>query len=74
MNSIPPPTDLRHSDMHQDHAVMVHNAASEWPRLSPRVRELFRRGAEIALSPQTEWVEAIRALPAHMTSNESEDG
>lgn len=23
---------------------------------------------------QTEWVEAIRALPAHMTSNESEDG
>ncbi|RRO14205.1 PucR family transcriptional regulator [Saccharopolyspora rhizosphaerae] len=40
---------------------MVQNAASEWPRPSPRVRELFRRGAEIALNPHAEWVEELHA-------------
>ncbi|SFS97506.1 PucR family transcriptional regulator [Saccharopolyspora flava] len=40
---------------------MVHNAASEWPSLSPRARELFRRGAEIALNPHAEWVEELHA-------------
>lgn len=29
---------------------------SEWPTPSPAVRELFRRGAELALDPRAEWV------------------
>jgi DNA-binding PucR family transcriptional regulator len=28
----------------------------DWPLPSPQVRELFRRGAELALDPQAEWV------------------
>ena len=40
---------------------MVRNAASDWPSASPRVRELFRRGAEIALNPHAEWVEELHA-------------
>lgn len=41
---------------------MVHTAAqSGWPRLSPQVAELFRRGAEIALDPRAEWVEELHA-------------
>lgn len=36
---------------------MVQSARSQdWPELSPRVRELFRRGAEIALDPRADWV------------------
>ncbi len=36
---------------------MVQNVAmSEWPHISPRVRELLRRGAEIALNPPESWV------------------
>ncbi|MGN6132140.1 MAG: PucR family transcriptional regulator [Nocardioidaceae bacterium] len=33
--------------------------AGDWPRLSPRVRELFRRGAEVALDPHAEWVQEL---------------
>ncbi len=41
---------------------MVHTAArSGWPRLSPEVAELFRRGAETALDPHAEWVEELHA-------------
>ncbi|WP_073486374.1 PucR family transcriptional regulator [Streptoalloteichus hindustanus] len=42
---------------------MVRNAASpvRWPDLSPRVRELFRRAAEIALNPSAEWIERLHA-------------
>ena len=50
------------STAHQNHALMVHDAAmSSWPRLSPEVRELFRRGAEVALDPRAEWVEELHA-------------
>ncbi|KGH45062.1 transcriptional regulator [Modestobacter caceresii] len=37
---------------------MVHDepVTSEWPTPSPAVRELFRRGAELALDPRAEWV------------------
>ncbi|GAB3854398.1 PucR family transcriptional regulator [Dactylosporangium cerinum] len=41
---------------------MVHSAAQlPWPRLSPPVAELFRRGAEIALDPRAEWIEELHA-------------
>lgn len=30
-------------------------AELRWPDVSPRVRELFRRGAEVALDPEDEW-------------------
>ncbi|MFL1444559.1 PucR family transcriptional regulator [Nocardiopsis protaetiae] len=42
---------------------MVHNAADTppWPTLSPRVLELFRRGAELALDPPEDWVEGLHA-------------
>ncbi|MBE3002120.1 PucR family transcriptional regulator [Nocardiopsis sp. HNM0947] len=30
-----------------------------WPDLSPRGRELFRRGAEIALTPHEEWIDEL---------------
>ncbi|WP_232016926.1 PucR family transcriptional regulator [Gordonia insulae] len=33
----------------------------EWPRSSARVRELLRRGAEIALQPPEEWIEEMHA-------------
>ncbi len=41
---------------------MVHGAADvRWPELSPRGRELFRRGAETALDPRADWVEELHA-------------
>jgi DNA-binding PucR family transcriptional regulator len=41
---------------------MVHSAAQPpWPRLSPQVAELFRRGAEIALDPRADWIEELHA-------------
>jgi len=37
---------------------MVHDApvTEDWPLPAPAVRELFRRGAEIALDPRADWV------------------
>ncbi len=32
-----------------------------WPELSPAVRDLFRRGAELALTPEPGWVEEMHA-------------
>ncbi|MEU2258573.1 helix-turn-helix domain-containing protein [Nocardia xishanensis] len=32
-----------------------------WPAVSPRIRELFRRGAEKALDPGREWIERLHA-------------
>ncbi len=41
---------------------MVQSAAGvRWPELSPRGRELFRRGAETALDPRADWVEELHA-------------
>ena len=41
---------------------MVQTAAAvRWPDVSPRVRELFRRGAEVALDPHDEWIEELHA-------------
>jgi DNA-binding PucR family transcriptional regulator len=41
---------------------VVHGAAEvRWPDLSPRGRELFRRGAEVALDPHDAWVEELHA-------------
>ncbi|ADB75035.1 hypothetical protein Gobs01_00147 [Geodermatophilus obscurus DSM 43160] len=41
---------------------MVQSAARvRWPDTSPRVRELFRRGAEVALDPRADWVEELHA-------------
>ncbi|MEX5721683.1 PucR family transcriptional regulator [Geodermatophilus maliterrae] len=34
---------------------------SDWPAVSPRVRDLFRRGAEVALDPRAAWVEEVHA-------------
>ncbi|MGY1829451.1 PucR family transcriptional regulator [Geodermatophilus sp. SYSU D01180] len=31
----------------------------EWPSVSPRTRELFRRGAEVALDPRADWIEEL---------------
>ncbi|PRY50092.1 DNA-binding PucR family transcriptional regulator [Geodermatophilus tzadiensis] len=33
----------------------------DWPEVSPRVRELFRRGAEVALDSRAEWVADVQA-------------
>jgi DNA-binding PucR family transcriptional regulator len=53
----------RQCDEPQDPAGLVHTAAvtEDWPRLTPRVRELFRRGAEVALDPQADWVAELQA-------------
>ncbi|MEU0490301.1 helix-turn-helix domain-containing protein [Nocardiopsis sp. NPDC006139] len=42
---------------------MVHNAtaAPSWPLPSPRVAQLFRRGAELALDPPGDWVEQLHS-------------
>jgi DNA-binding PucR family transcriptional regulator len=42
---------------------VVQSAARDdaWPEASPRVRELFRRGAEVALDPRADWVEELHA-------------
>ena len=41
---------------------MVQTAAEvRWPDVSPRARELFRRGAEVALDPRDEWIEELHA-------------
>jgi DNA-binding PucR family transcriptional regulator len=42
---------------------MVQTAAgsSRWPELSPRVAELFRRGAQVLLDPRAEWLEQLHA-------------
>lgn len=41
--------------------IKVHNVSVTWPSTSPRVRELFRRGAESALHPPVEWIEEMHA-------------
>src|SRR3712207_5137250 len=46
--------------LHQDARRVVRGAA-RWPDVSPRVRELFRRGAEVALDPNDAWVEELHA-------------
>jgi DNA-binding PucR family transcriptional regulator len=39
---------------------MVQSApAVSWPEVSPRVRELLRRGAELVLDPRAEWVNEL---------------
>src|SRR3954447_6389411 len=56
------PRALRHRTVHQDARLVVQGAAGgRWPDISPRVRELFRRGAEVALDPKDEWVEDLHA-------------
>jgi DNA-binding PucR family transcriptional regulator len=44
--------------VHLDGGDVVHDASvtRDWPVPSPRVQDLFRRGAEVALDPQAEWV------------------
>jgi DNA-binding PucR family transcriptional regulator len=53
----------RQHDPHLDRLRVVQTAAvtGHWPRLSPPVRELFRRGAEVALDPRAAWVEELHA-------------
>ena len=34
----------------------MHHVTPDWPLPAPAVRELFRRGAEIALDPRADWV------------------
>src|ERR687894_855567 len=64
---VTPPTlrrahHLRHCTVHHDAARVVQTAAGgRWPDVSPRVRELFRRGAEVALDPHDAWVEELHA-------------
>lgn len=42
--------------------MVVHRAAQEdWPEASPRVRELFRAGAEVVLQAPPEWLEELHA-------------
>src|SRR3712207_2113504 len=53
---------LRHRTVHHDARPVVHGGAEvRWPELSPRGRELFRRGAEVALGPHDAWVEELHA-------------
>ncbi len=42
---------------------MVQNVSppADWPQLRPRIAELFRRGAELAVAPPAEWVEQLHA-------------
>src|SRR3712207_4188538 len=49
---------LRQRTVHQDARPAVQGAA-HWPDVSPRVRELFRRGAEVALDPRDDWIEEL---------------
>jgi DNA-binding PucR family transcriptional regulator len=38
----------------------MHSApGADWPKLSPRIAELFRRGAEQALDPRDDWVREL---------------
>src|SRR3954470_8269666 len=53
------PVTLRHRTSHIDPRPVVHSAS--WPDLSPRLRELFRRGAEVALDPHADWIEELHA-------------
>lgn len=39
---------------------MVQTAAQPWPAVSEPVRELFRRGAELALNARPEWIEELQ--------------
>lgn len=39
---------------------MVQNVPA-WPRVSPQVAALFRRGAEIALDPRADWIDELHA-------------
>src|SRR3712207_7946576 len=53
---------LRHCTVHHDARPVVQSAAgARWPEVSPRVRELFRRGAEVALDPKDAWIEELHA-------------
>ncbi|MFJ6673256.1 PucR family transcriptional regulator [Actinosynnema sp. NPDC091369] len=54
-------TVLGKGGLHLFEDVLVQNAAmtSDWPEVSPRVRELLRRGAEVALNPRAEWIEEL---------------
>ncbi len=49
--------------MHPVTTRVVHDApvSDDWPRVSERTRELFRRGAEAALDPRAEWIEELHA-------------
>ncbi len=53
----------RQDDVHQHPPGVVHTArvSDDWPAVSPPVRELFRRGAEVALDPRAAWVEEVHA-------------
>jgi DNA-binding PucR family transcriptional regulator len=44
--------------VHQDRPAVVHDASmtGDWPLPTTAVRELFRRGAEVALDPRAAWV------------------
>lgn len=33
--------------------------SDEWPYVSPEIKSLIRRGAELILDPPEEWIEAI---------------
>ena len=68
MQRTPPPTIRgrvtdRQDDVHQHRTTVVHTArvSDDWPAVSPPVRELFRRGAEVALDPRAAWVEEVHA-------------
>src|SRR3712207_9127311 len=53
---------VRHCTVHLDARPVVQSAAGgRWPEVSPRVRELCRRGAEMALDPHDAWVEELHA-------------
>ena len=41
--------------------VQIAAAGAPWPELSPRVAELFRRGAEVLLDPRAEWLDRLHA-------------
>jgi DNA-binding PucR family transcriptional regulator len=53
----------RQHDLHRADRPTVHTApvTEDWPEVSPRVRELFRRGAEQALDPRADWVAELHA-------------
>ena len=55
-----PVTAGKHT-LHLSNPPVVQNAAvaTDWPTVSPRIRELIRRGAEVALDPRAEWIEEL---------------
>lgn len=52
---------MRHSAVHRDGVEMVQSAAGDpWPTPTPRVRDLFRQGAQLALDARPEWIEELQ--------------